>query len=263
MFRRSVLSTAIVMAGSLWVGTALANTDSGAPFSSAAEINKVSEWMGKGVQDNEGNKIGEITDFALNLEDSSIAYAVVDVSSMFNDKAIAVPLAALSTSAESDDELVLQVSQSEWKSAKTFTDDNWPLTASLAAGTGKVATSMATDKHGNEATDARQQPARDLSGQSAGTVSSSDSKVGFDALNTDGNDYLSQEEYQGAVGAHANDGTDQNQDGRITRSEFAAFEASERENWDQKETSTDDRSGEVDPDHSPDSERDDDVDLDK
>jgi sporulation protein YlmC with PRC-barrel domain len=105
MFKRSALSSAIVLAGSVWGSAALANVESGAQFSSAADITKVSEWMGKDVHDNEGNEIGEISDFALNLEDGSIVYAVVDLGGMFSTKAIAVPVSSLSSSPDNDDEL--------------------------------------------------------------------------------------------------------------------------------------------------------------
>lgn len=281
MFRRSALSSAIVLAGSVWGSAALANTDSGAQFSSADEINKVSEWMGKEVQDNEGNDVGEISDFALNLEDGSITYAVVELGGMFSSDSIAVPLSALKTSAEGQDELTLQVSQSEWKSAETFSSD-WPLQASLGAGAGGADTTMPTDGT-NETTDTGWQQSEDAYGQtevqtedeygqseqqvgqtedqygeSTDSISGVDQGADFDSLDSDGDGYLTPEEYQSVQGATASDGTDEDQDGRVSRSEFAAFEASEQESSGMRnDSSTDDRFGES-ADHSYDSQETDD-----
>lgn len=262
MFKRNVLTSAIVLAGGIWGSTALANTDAGAQFSSAAEITKVSEWMGKDVQDREGNEVGEISDFAINLEDSSVTYAVVGLSGMFNSDAIAVPITALSTSAEDDGSLTLQASQSEWKSAQTFSGSDWPLTASLATETGGAVAGTDTGASSDQASGTRWQESADQYDQSSETVSSFDRDVEFDALDSDGDGYLSTEEFQAAMGTSTTDGTDEDEDGRISRSEFAAFEADEQGSTTQKESSTDDRFGESDADHNYDSQDSDDVESD-
>jgi hypothetical protein len=70
------------------------------------------------------------------------------------------------------------------------------------------------------------------------------------------------EEYEAAKGSQATDGADQDQDGRISRSEFAAFEAREQEGGVQKESSTYDRYEESDEDHSYDSDDTDDLEID-
>lgn len=253
MFRRSVLSSAIVLAGSVWGGVALATADAGAQFSNPAEINKVSEWMGKEVQDNEGNEVGEISDFALNLQDGSIVYAVVGLSGMFNNQAIAVPLSALTASAENGDQLTPQVSQSEWKAAETFAGRDWPLKASLDTDAGMAITSMASDASVDETTGTVQQHAKDQYHQNAG-VSSFDRDVTFDKLDTDGDGYLSTNEYQGADGTAATPGTDQDQDGRISRSEFAAVEVREQEGGMSEATSKKERYPQTDAEHSDESE---------
>lgn len=306
MFKRNVLSSAIVLAGSIWGSAALANTEAGAQFSSATDITKVSEWMGKNVQDNEGNEIGEISDFAINLDNGSVTYAVVGLSGMFNSDAIAVPISALSSSAENDDNLTLQASQSEWQSAETFSGSDWPLKASLATETGSTVTGTYTDEsadqastygdenadqasmyddegtdqastygdensdqastYGDEtsdqASDTEWQQSEDQYGESSGSVSSFDRDVEFDALDSDGDGYLSTEEFQAAKGTSTTDGTDEDQDGRISRSEFAAFEPDEQGSMTHKESSTDDRYGESEAGHNYGSQDSDDVDSD-
>ncbi len=249
MFKRSVLSSAIVLAGSVWSSAALATEHADAHFKDSADITKISEWMGKDVQDNEGNDVGEIADFAVNLEDGSIVYAVVDLSGMFNDQAIAVPLSALTASAEAGEEVTLHASKSEWKAAETFAGTDWPLKASLGANTGMAVISMADDASADEATDTEWQQSEDQYDQGAET-SSFDRDVRFDALDTDGDGYLSVQEYQGADGTAATDGTDQDQDGRISRTEFAAFEARELEGGMYEESSEDDRYGDADAEQS-------------
>lgn len=253
MFKRSVLSTAIVLAGSVWSSAALATEHAGAQFDDSADINKISEWMGKDVQDNEGNEVGEIADFAVNLEDGSIVYAVVDLSGMFNDQAIAVPLSALTASAENGEEITLQASKSEWKAAETFAGTDWPLKASLGADTSMavsgVAADTSADMSADEGTDTGWRQSETQYDQGA-EVSSFDRDVRFDALDTDGNGYLSTQEYQGTDGATATDVTDQDQDGRISRTEFAAFEVRELEGGTYEESSADERYGDTDAEQS-------------
>ncbi|MEQ8860773.1 MAG: PRC-barrel domain-containing protein [Pseudomonadales bacterium] len=249
MFKRSVLSSAIVLAGSVWSSAALATEHAGAQFKDPADINKISEWMGKDVQDNEGNEVGEIADFAVNLEDGSIVYAVVDLSGMFNDQAIAVPLSALAASAENGEEITLQASKSEWKAAETFAGTDWPLKASLGADTSMVVSGVAADTSADESTDTGWQQSENQ--HQGAEVSSFDRDVRFDALDTDGNGYLSTQEYPGTGGATATDVTDQDQDGRISRTEFAAFEARElEEGGTHEESSADERYGDTDAEQS-------------
>jgi sporulation protein YlmC with PRC-barrel domain len=229
----------------VWSSAALATEHAGAKFNDSADINKVSEWMGRDVQDNEGNDVGEIADFALNLEDGSIVYAVVGLSGMFNDQAIAVPLSALTDSVEKGEEVTLQASKSEWKAAETFAGTDWPLTASLGADTGMAVTSTAdAGASANDSTDTGWQQPEDQDDQSA-EVSSVDRDARFDTLDTDGDGYLSGQEYQGVDGTAATDETDQNQDGRISRTEFAAYETRDLEGGTYPESSAGDRYGET------------------
>jgi sporulation protein YlmC with PRC-barrel domain len=260
MFKRSALSSAIVLAGSVWGSAALANVESGAQFSSAADITKVSEWMGKDVHDNEGNEIGEISDFALNLEDGSIVYAVVDLGGMFSTKAIAVPVSSLSSSPDNGDELTLQVSHSEWKGAETFSGSDWPLKASLGTGTGALVSQTTTEASSSESTDTQWQQSEDRydqDSQSTGSVSSFDRDVEFDNLDTDGDGYITVEEYKDAKGSEATVGIDKDDDDRISRSEFAAFEKQrEQGSMKQRESSTYERHGDSDAERSYDSQDD-------
>jgi hypothetical protein len=210
MYRRNALTTAIVLAAGLWVSAAMAATGAPAQFESAAEIDKASEWMGMRVRDREGNEVGKLSDFAIHAGDAAIVYAVIATGGWFTTKSIAVPLSALAKSTTATEELILQASKTEWQSAKTFGAEDWPVQALALGGRTEVPVSTATTS------------ARDTL---------------FDRLDTDGDGYLSREEIEAAEGLTVVDSSDLGRDGRISRSEFAAFEARERERSMHKDSS--------------------------
>ena len=195
MFKKSALTTAIALAGSIWTYAALAETPVDTPIQVSHQIGKISDWMGKQVKDQQGNEVGEITDFAVNLEDSTIRYVVVELDGLFNSKRIAVPLSALSPVPGNDKTLSLAASDTQWKAAETFGSANWPATATLAAGQAVTASTALRP--------AQIKPPQTLSDQAA--------------------------EIQSREGLSVTRDSDTNHDGRIDRAEFSAFELAERE----------------------------------
>ncbi len=211
MFKKSALTTAIALAGSIWTYAALAETPVDTPIQVSHQIGKISDWMGKQVKDQQGNEVGEITDFAVNLEDSTIRYVVVELDGLFNSKRIAVPLSALSPVPGNDKTLSLAASDTQWKAAETFGSANWPATATLAAGQAVTASTALRP--------AQIKPPQTLSDQDRE----------FQNMDHDGDGFLSAAEIQSREGLSVTRDSDTNHDGRIDRAEFSAFELAERE----------------------------------
>ena len=96
-----------------------------------AETTKASDWVGRVVITVDGELLGRIEDFALDIDQQRIAFVVVSIGSfLIDDNLIAVHPDALG---ESDDGRYLVVYADDLDSAARFGKNNWPTSASVLA----------------------------------------------------------------------------------------------------------------------------------
>ncbi|MEQ8861661.1 MAG: PRC-barrel domain-containing protein [Pseudomonadales bacterium] len=210
MFTRTLLAGAIALSASMAV---LAENPASAPADKAPQIGKISEWIGKSVMDQQGNSVGNLKDFAVNLDDATIPFAVVELDGMFSSKSIAVPLSALEAVPGDKSAVSLAATESQWKAAKTFDKESWPLTATLM--TGPTAAAAVAARTTAPAPSAREPVMTDQDRE-------------FTNMDRDSDGYLSTSEIEARSGLSMIRDSDTNHDGRIDRAEFSAFEAMEQ-----------------------------------
>lgn len=173
-------------------------------FGGTSEIARASEWIGKEVEDSDGNAVGEISDFAFDARTGDIAYAVVAVGGLITEQHIAVSLSTLQTVPD-DETLQLRVNENAWKDVPRFDDDNWPLQAAVT----------------------HPDPRRTAE---------------FSGLDRDGSGYLDQSELRTRSDlANQQESLDSNGDGRVSHSEFAAFESNRMDDGSIQEKPRDER----------------------
>ena len=88
-----------------------------------------STLTGTDVRNREGENLGNIKDFILDVENGRVMYAVLDFGGFLGigDKYFAVPLEAFRTDTQSE-QLVLDVDKARLENAPGFDKDNWPST---------------------------------------------------------------------------------------------------------------------------------------
>ena len=80
------------------------------------------------VYNTSGEKLGEIEDIMINIENGSVAYAVLEFHEGFlnmKEKLFAVPWDSFRVD-EDNEQLILDVSKDKLKNAPGFSKDNWP-----------------------------------------------------------------------------------------------------------------------------------------
>lgn len=89
-----------------------------------------SSLKGEKVRNAQGDGLGKIEDFMLDMSTGEVSYAVLSFGGIMGigDKLFAVPLQAMRVDTE-DHELVLDESEERLKNAPGFDKDNWPNTA--------------------------------------------------------------------------------------------------------------------------------------
>lgn len=118
------MSSKICMIAVLIVGLSSAS-------SGFAQTAKASDWVGRVVITTDGELLGRIEDFSLNIEEQRITYVVVSIGSfLIDDNLIAVHPDALG---ESDDGRYLVVYTDDLDSAVRFGKNNWPVAADVLA----------------------------------------------------------------------------------------------------------------------------------
>ncbi|MFW6092708.1 MAG: PRC-barrel domain-containing protein [Pseudomonadota bacterium] len=162
-----------------------------------AGVKKASELMGKTVRDDQGEELGEIDDFALDMEQGKLAYVVLSTGGMFQEKLVGIPASALQSDPQTE-EFIASVSQQELEQAQELPEDNWPQQPTVAAA--------------------------GASGEQAGTEQQ---EQDFASLDQDGDGYISQSEAEQAGMSEQFQEMDQNADQQVDRSEFAAYETGE------------------------------------
>ncbi|MDZ7670374.1 MAG: PRC-barrel domain-containing protein [Gammaproteobacteria bacterium] len=101
-------------------------------FPSRADVGKAGELLGTRVETPEGEELGRVSDFAIDLDSGRIAYVVVSVGSfLIEDSLIAVDPAALETVAADSDRLVIHAEAATLRAARRFSAGDWPLTADV------------------------------------------------------------------------------------------------------------------------------------
>jgi sporulation protein YlmC with PRC-barrel domain len=102
----------------------------------ATSILKMSQVIGKTVENAQGNNLGEINDVVIDPSDGSVVYAVLEAGGFLGlgEKFFAVPWRAFQTVADNDDKddkgeierLILNVDKDRMQNAPGFDKDNWP-----------------------------------------------------------------------------------------------------------------------------------------
>lgn len=106
------------------------NASTGTTSAATGTVVKAKEYMDYEVNNLNGDKLGEVKDLAVDLNNGTIQYAVIDHGGLMElgDTLIAVPIAKLAPGAD-EDELVLNATDEELDRIKGFSDDSWPSTA--------------------------------------------------------------------------------------------------------------------------------------
>lgn len=88
---------------------------------------RASKLIGKNVRNPQGEKLGEIKDLILDVNNDRVYYAVLEFGGFLGlgEKLFAYPLRFFDASKDSDN-LVLKVSKQQLKDAPGFARDNWP-----------------------------------------------------------------------------------------------------------------------------------------
>jgi sporulation protein YlmC with PRC-barrel domain len=136
----------------IWLGACLAGwlgaSFSAAPaaasapaheFKAASSISRADDLIGRLVETRDGEELGRVRDFAIDLNSGRVAYVVVAVGSfLIEESLIAVDPRALRGSADTDGRLVLEVSVDSLRGARRFSGSDWPLRADIVAGASRA-----------------------------------------------------------------------------------------------------------------------------
>ena len=101
-----------------------ANTDGSGP---GPELMGANTLLGNDVYNMEGEDLGDIKEFMLDMASGKVAYAVLSFGGLFGlgDKLFAVPWAALTLDTENK-RFTLKVAKAVLKDAPGFNADRWP-----------------------------------------------------------------------------------------------------------------------------------------
>jgi sporulation protein YlmC with PRC-barrel domain len=103
-------------------------------FGSPSAVTRASDMKGHIVETRDGEELGRIHDFAVDLASGRIAYVVVSVGSfLIEDSLIAVAPGALRESADADGRLVLETDAASLRNARRFSANDWPVRADVLA----------------------------------------------------------------------------------------------------------------------------------
>ncbi|NBC23582.1 MAG: hypothetical protein GVY21_08925 [Gammaproteobacteria bacterium] len=101
-----------------------------------ADWERASDLLGRSVETRDGEPLGRVHDFALDVDGGRIHFVVISVGSfLIEDSFIAVDPAALRDSADPDRMLVLERNADELRSVPRFADTDWPDSADVVAAT--------------------------------------------------------------------------------------------------------------------------------
>lgn len=101
-------------------------------FPSRAAIGKAGDLLGTRVETRDGEDLGRISDFAVDLDSGRIAYVVVSVGSfLIEDSLLAVDPVALQAAPDNPDRLVIHADTETLRAARRFSAGDWPLAADV------------------------------------------------------------------------------------------------------------------------------------
>lgn len=105
-------------------------------FPTTAAVTRGADLRGRVVETRDGEELGRVHDFAVDLESGRLAYVVVSVGSfLIEDSLIAVAPEALRDSADPDGRLVLEADAASLRAARRFAAGDWPRRADVLAQT--------------------------------------------------------------------------------------------------------------------------------
>lgn len=213
-------------------------------FGSPSAVLKASELKGRIVETRDGEELGRVQDFAIDLASGRIGYVVVSVGSfLIEDSLIAVAPDALRQSADVDGRLVLEASAASLRAAPRFSQSGaWPLRADVVAAARDSTPEAPPAAEGEPAPRVERGTAMISDGQRTATLSAGERSIRFEPAGappgaaTVGND--------AAPPATRFERLDRNRDGRLDRAEIAH----ELTRTDSFSTIDRDGSGSIDPD---------------
>lgn len=132
----SVLAVGALI-GMLGLAGQVASADDNASSRQTFRIQKASDLIGKSVENQRGEKLGEVQDLAIDGERGRVAYVVLSFGGFLGmgDKWFAIPTGALSLPADGK-HFVLAVEKDRLKNAPGFEKDRWPSMGDGTWGTG-------------------------------------------------------------------------------------------------------------------------------
>lgn len=190
-----------------------------APTTASATV-KASDYVGRHVITDDGQRLGLVADLALADDGGSIRYVVVSVASFLVDnRLIAVAPDALGVAADGEQ---LVVYSGDLDNAKRFDADNWPAAADVTASSERPAGAVASDSPA---------PERSTRGFSGGTATISN-RWRTAILDGDRREIIDNKPAGGQAGIPvplpAFSTLDRNSNGRLGRREIGAYLRSDR-----------------------------------
>lgn len=106
----------------------LAAQDRPADGQEAAHMRRVSTLLDRDVSDRTGREVGEIEDLVIDLDQGSVAYAVLEFDTDWNvdDRLLPLPLTAIAFPADQGQDLVVDTEFAQTGIARGFDEDRWP-----------------------------------------------------------------------------------------------------------------------------------------
>jgi sporulation protein YlmC with PRC-barrel domain len=145
-----------------------------------AQTAKASDWVGRVVVTTDGELLGRVEDFSLDVEQKRVDYVVVSIGSfLVDDNLIAVHPDALG---ESEDSRYLVVYTDSLGSARRFGADNWPASADVLASAERQPVSVdEVEAQDNASGFSGERVATISDGQRTATMKSGENEVQFES----------------------------------------------------------------------------------
>ena len=93
-------------------------------------VNRMSQLLAMEVRNREGEKLGEVKDFVVDLRSGKISYVAITTGGVLGlgvrEKLIAVPLTDFSVPEDRENTLILDATKGEIEDAPGFAATNWP-----------------------------------------------------------------------------------------------------------------------------------------